>query len=160
MNKKTLIVLLSLSCLAAQAGDESCNCTVADIEKELSYLAKQLLKVTGEDSHTISQQPSAKASFGACFKVVSRGVKLTCITPDLDPESKGLMIDDVITAINDIDFTTSDQFEKHQRLHQITDNMRAGDVLKVHYTRAKQSLYTEIVVGELKHPGYTFEVTR
>ncbi|WP_395373629.1 hypothetical protein [Marinicella sp. W31] len=160
MNKIILILCLSLLNQPVLAGEGSCNCTVGDIEKELSYLAKKLLEVTGKDSYTLKQEPSEKASFGACFEVVTEGVKLTCITPDMNPEKQGLMIGDIIVAMNDSTFPGITTFDSHEKLHQITDNLQAGDVLKIQYTRAGQTFTSEIEVGELKHPGYMFKVSQ
>lgn len=160
MKRIFLACFMLLQTCLLYAGDKPCNCTIEDIEKEASYLAKKILEVTGEKQYTLEKPPTFKAAFGACLEVTEHGVKLNCITPDLDPQKKGMAIGDVITSINGLGFVSGDKLLSHKRLHSIIDHMKPGDILQVTFNREKQQKTVDIEVGKITHPGFTFKVSR
>ncbi len=152
--------LALLMCSELLAGEKTCNCTTADIEKEISYLAKQLLEVTGKDEYTLKKDSSSRIMIGACLSVKTNGINLTCITPDLSPQEMGMHTGDIIIAINEINFVNEDTQISQALLDQIVTTMQAGDILKVRYRRDQNVKEVNIEVRELSHPGFNFKVSK
>jgi len=135
--------------------------TVADLEKDIAYLAKNLLELTGKNSYTITQKKTVKPMFGACFTIQEHGIKLTCITPDLDPQKKGMLTGYIITKINDISFVNKDLGTSKKLFQKFITGMKPGDNLAVIYTNHnQQSKSVVIVVAKVDYPSFKLTVSQ
>jgi len=132
-----------------------------DIMREISFLAKKLLDISGEDSMMVSSPPVRKPFIGVCSSIKSAGIKLTCITPESQADKNGLKTGDIVTSINGVSMAESDIDEDVKHPYWgITRNMQTGDVLKIRLIRGGQTLNIEVTVGSLIQPAYELKVNR
>ena len=155
---KKLILILATIMMSFQVMAEK---TVADIEKEIAFLAKNLLELTGQNSYTITKEKTFQPMFGACFNINGQGIKLTCITPDLDPHKKGLLTGYIITKINDISFVNKDLQVSKKLFQKFITGMNPGDNLAVNYiNHNQQNKSVVIVVAKVDYPGFKLTVSQ
>lgn len=153
--KKYLVTLSMMAMSFSLYSQES----IKDIEKEIAYLAKILLEKSGTESYTLSQERKYQPVIGACFAIKPFGVILTCITPDLDPQKKGMKTGDIITKINDINFDNDDSAVNKKLFSKMIDGLKTGEILSIEYTnKAKQKKNVNITVAEVAYPGFTLQV--
>lgn len=129
-----------------------------DIMLEISYLAKKLLDMSGEDMVTVTSPSVVKPFIGVCSSIQSNGVKLTCITPESQADKNGLKTGDVITYINGISMNEGDNEKRMHAYWDVVKTMKVGDVLKLGLIRAGKELDIDVTVGSLSHPAYTLTV--
>ena len=155
---KKLILILVTIMLSFQLKAEQ---TIEDIEKEIAYLAKNLLELTGKSSYTLTKEKTFQPMFGACFSINELGIKLTCITPDLDPQKKGLITGDIITKINDLSFVNKDIKASKKQFQKFITSMNPGDKLVVNYiTQNQQNKSVIIVVAKVDYPDFKLTVSQ
>lgn len=159
LRKFVIVVLMFFICFQASGGEHTCECTIEDIEKEVSYLAKKLLELAGTEEYTIEKPPTSKAIIGACFEVTKSGINLTCITPGLSPQEEGLITGDVIVEINEINFVRENMESSQSALDKLVKNIKNGDILRMGYKVGSSVKYVDIEVRQLTSPGFTFKVT-
>lgn len=153
-----LFTLLLAFYLPVHAGEESCNCTVEDIEKETSYLAKKLLELTKKDQFVIEHEKSMETIIGFCTDVTVHGIILTCITPDLDPFKKGMLTGDKVLRIDEYNFVNNTLQASDKAFRQMKAQIKPGDLLTIEYIRDDELKEVKIQVSEITHPGFRLEV--
>lgn len=151
-------LLFNLGISVAQAGDEDSK---EELMSEVSFLAKKLLDLSGEDSITIESPVFKKPFVGVCSMINERGVKLTCITPKSQAEKHGLKTGDIITSINGQEMANKSDREKYEHPYwSVMHNMKTGDILKMEILRAGQQVDIDVTVGSLIAPAYVLQVNR
>ncbi len=131
-----------------------------ELKNEISYLAKQLLDISGEDSITIEKPAYMKPFIGICSDVLSKGIKLTCITPGHNASKAGLKTGDLILSVNDIDMTGSVKDEHDSAFYKLTRTMKTGDKLTMKLIRKGKERTIDVTVGAVSHPAYTLIVKK
>lgn len=131
-----------------------------DIKREISFLAKKLIDMSGEDSVVIESAAVVKPFIGVCSSIQRNGVKLTCITPESQADKNGLKTGDVISAINGISMSEQENKDRMHAYWGIVKSMSTGDVLKLDVVRGGAELKLEVTVGSLSHPAFTLEIRR
>ncbi len=164
MNIKKITLLPLLMGLAlsgnSTAGEDH---TEKGLLLEISYLAKKLLDMSGEDSYTAVQPAYTKAFIGICSSVEKTGVLLTCVTPGTEAEKAGLLTGDIITSMNGTTVPGGESKEDkkaNSAYWNIFKNMKVGDVIKVTLIRDGKTLNLDVGVGELIHPKVTLKVEK
>ena len=99
-----LLFLLSASSSTAFAGPE----TEEEIQKEIGFLAKKLLEISGKDTYRCDVESLSRPLIGICSDVSNRGVVLTCITPGSQADKAGLRTGDLIVKLNGIEMANDD----------------------------------------------------
>lgn len=131
-----------------------------ELRYEISFLAKKLLDLSGEDSITVEQPAFMKPFIGICSDIFPDGVKLTCITPGHSAARAGLKTGDLITAINDIDLTGIPRKSHDNVYYGITKKMKTGDKLAMTLIRKGVEQVITVTVGAVSHPAYTLTVKK
>ncbi|MFT5574204.1 MAG: putative metalloprotease with PDZ domain [Cryomorphaceae bacterium] len=173
INSKIALLLLSISLsmftLNALAGKEGKKIkgkdSQAEIEWELSYLAKRMLDLKGTDSYTLERKAVTKPFIGICSDVNKSGVAITCITPDSQASKSGLKTGDLLIFLNDVSMANQDEHGKDDgkddgkpSYWSIVKSMKVGDKLKMGLLRAGEPVTIDVTVGTLHHPAYRFEI--
>jgi predicted metalloprotease with PDZ domain len=107
LNHQVKIISISIAVLIATMSTSLAGSSEEELRHEISYLAKELLDLSGEDSITVEQPAFMKPFIGICSELLPEGVKLTCITPGHNASKAGLMTGDLVISINDIDLIIS-----------------------------------------------------
>jgi len=131
-----------------------------ELKHEISFLAKKLLDISGEDSITVEQPAFMKPFIGICSDVLPKGIKLTCITPGHNASKAGLKTGDLITSINDIDMTGSSKRSHKNAFYSLTTSMKIGDKLVMTLIRKGKEQVITAKVGAISHPAYTLTVKK
>ncbi len=132
------------------------------IKLEISYLAKQILDLTGKDTYTITSEAVVKPFIGICSDLKESGVKLTCITPDSQAAKAGLLTGDLITEINGLSMARQKSSKKnHQESYwSIVKSLKPGDELKMKLERDGKPQSLDVTVGSLSHPAYSCDISK
>jgi S1-C subfamily serine protease len=131
-----------------------------ELRQELSYLAKQLLDLSGKDSVTVEQPAYMKPFIGICSDLLPEGVKLTCITPGHNASKGGLKTGDLLISINQIDMTGLSKQDHKNAYFSVTKTMKTGDKLAIKLMRKGQPQSVNVTVGAISHPAYTLTVKK
>lgn len=150
-----LVKILMVSCLAF-ATTSFAGSSEEELKYEISFLAKKLLDMSGEDSITVEQSAFMKPFIGICSDVSTNGIKLTCITPGHNASKAGLKTGDLITAINNIDMTSSNK----SAFYMLTKSMKTGDELAIKLLRKGNQKVIKVTVGSIGHPAYSLTVKK
>jgi predicted metalloprotease with PDZ domain len=156
LNHQVKIISISIAVLIATMSTSLAGSSEEELRHEISYLAKELLDLSGEDSITVEQPAFMKPFIGICSELLPEGVKLTCITPGHNASKAGLMTGDLVISINDIDLTNSAK----NNFYKITKSMRTGDKLTVKLMRYGKLQLVSVTVGAINHPAYTLIVKK
>ena len=157
----TKIVSIAISIAFALASTPSlAGGTEAELKHEISFLAKELLDLSGEDSITVEQPAFMKPFIGICSEVYPKGVKLTCITPGNSAAAAGLKTGDLILKINDVDVTGSNKRESSKAYYGVVKSMKIGDKLAMKLIRKGKEQLITVTVGAISHPAYTLTVKK
>ena len=154
------IVALSLVVLATTTSVTFAGMSEEKLRREISYLAKELLDLSGEDSLTVEQPAFMKPFIGICSEVLPEGVKLTCITPKHNAAKAGLKTGDLLIAINGIDMTGMNKNDYKNPYFSITKSMKTGDKLAMKLMRSGKPESIMVTVGAISHPAYTLIVKK
>ncbi len=153
----TAFILIGLLLPVQLFADEA---TVKRIEQEIALLAKKLLSVTGKESYTIDKKGKSVTFIGGCFEARDGGIQLTCVTPGLDVQNKGMKSGDLITAINGISFDNNSKENNQLKFSKLTKNIKPKDVFKMTYLdENKQLIQVDVVVSEIVFPSFNLTVT-
>ena len=177
-----ITLLLVASTSVSHAGDPMAKAEVKPVQKEhpisnkkhykqeakkqeimtdISFLAKKLLDMSGEDSIVVESPAVMKPFIGICSKILNIGVELTCINPASQAQKGGLKTGDVMLSINGIDMSAeTNRKEKDHPFWGIVNNMQTGDILKIVLSRGGEQMTFDVSVGAISHPGYELKVTR
>jgi len=155
----TTFLILALSAQSSYAGKDMSE---EDVKLEISYLAKQLLDLTGKDSYTITSEAVVKPFIGICTQIEESGIQLTCITPDSQAAKAGLLTGDLITGINGQSMAGQKSKKKDQKENywSIIKSIKPGDELKMELERDGKSRTVDVTVGSLSHPAYTCDISK
>lgn len=152
----SLLVYIAVG-MGAQAGEKS----EADIKREISYYAKMLLDMSGQDNVTVTAESFEKPFLGICTKYLPTGIKVTCVTPGTQAFKAGLLTGDIILSFNGDDLgeetlkeTQQDVINKHFKA------MKAGDEVLLELLRDGERQTIAVIVGTLSHPAYTLTINR
>lgn len=158
MKNTLLFIMLLIVYLPVYSGEKSCNCTVEDIEKETSYLAKKLLQLTKKDQFVIEHEKSMETIIGFCTEVTTHGINLTCITPDLDPFKKGMLTGDKVLRIDEYNFVNNTLKASQKAFDNMKAQIKPGDLLTIEYIRDDELKEVKVKVSQITHPGFRLEV--
>lgn len=136
-----------------------------ELKHEISFLAKKLLDMSGEDSATVEQKAFMKPFIGICSDVTPGGIKLTCITPGHNASKAGLKTGDLILSINGIDMIGIDKNRVHKKanknpFYSLTKTMKIGDQLVMKLLRNGQKQEITAIVGAVSQPAFTLTVRK
>jgi S1-C subfamily serine protease len=131
-----------------------------ELRQELSYLAKQLLDLSGKDSVTVEQPAYMKPFIGICSDLLPEGVKLTCITPGHNASKGGLKTGDLLISVNQIDMTGLSKQDHKNAYFSVAKTMKTGDKLAIKLMRKGQPQSVNVTVGAISHPAYTLTVKK
>ncbi len=154
------IVIASVVSLAIVSTPVFAGGSEEELKHEISFLAKELLDISGEDSITVEQPAFMKPFIGVCSDVFAKGVKLTCITPGHSAARAGLKTGDLITAINDIDMTGANRDKQNKKYYSLVKKMKTGDKLVMNLIRKGKEQVITVTVGAVSHPAYTLTVKK
>ena len=143
--------------LPAVAGDEYSE---EHIMREISYLAKKLLDMSGEETVTVKSPAYVKPFIGICTEISTSGVKLTCVTPGTQAAKAGLQTGDVMLTMRGENFVNDDDKDTKRAYFNIVENMKTGEKITIALMRDGERREIVVTVGSLSHPGYVLEVTR
>lgn len=132
----------------------------AELRHEISYLAKKLLDLSGEDSLTVEEPAFMKPFIGICSEILPEGVQLTCITPKHNAAKAGLKTGDLLIAINGIDMTDLNKDDYKNAFYSITKSMKTDEKLAMKLMRKGKSELITVTVGAISHPAYTLIVKK
>ena len=154
-----VVVLLAIATKPIIAGEDL---NEEGIKLEISYLAKRLLDITGEDSYTITSDAVVKPFIGICSNLLDSGVQLTCVTPDSQAAKAGLETGDVITKINGLSVAGQKSKKKDSKGNywSIVKSMEPGDELKMEIEREGKTRSLDVMVGSLSHPSYSCKIDK
>lgn len=131
-----------------------------EIKYEISFLAKKLLDISGEETITVSQDPIRKPFLGICSEITPGGVQLTCVTPGHNAKAAGLQTGDMVVELNGVNLVSSKMDEiKEAYYHQLM-NMKTGQSMQFKVYRGPEELEIPVTVGEINHPGYIMTIKR
>jgi len=153
-------VALSIVVFATTTSMSFAGSSEAELRHEISYLAKELLDLSGEDSITVEQPAFMKPFIGICSNVLPEGVELTCITPKHNAAKAGLKTGDLLIAINGIDVTGMNKHDYKNPYFSITKSMKTGDKLAMKLMRKGKPEEITVTVGAISHPAYTLIVKK
>ena len=131
-----------------------------ELRNEISFLAKKLLDISGEESITIEQAAYMKPFIGICTSLTPKGVKLTCITPGHNAFKAGLKTGDLITSINEIVLTKSNKNGYKKAYAGLLKSMKTDDSLAVKFMRKGEERSVVFKVGAVYYPAYTLTVKK
>ncbi|WP_170131922.1 PDZ domain-containing protein [Arenicella xantha] len=131
-----------------------------ELKYEISFLAKKLLDMSGEETITVSQEPIRKPFLGICSEVRPGGVELTCVTPGHNAKLAGLQTGDIVAELNGANLVSSKTSEVKERFYQELKVMKAGQVMAFKIYRGSEELDIDVTVGEINQPGYTMTIRR
>jgi predicted metalloprotease with PDZ domain len=154
------IAVLSIAVFTATTSLSFAGNSEEELRHEISYLAKELLDLSGEDSITVEQPAFMKPFIGICSEVLSEGVKLTCITPKHNAAKAGLKTGDLVVAINGIDMTGMSKDDHKNAFYRITKSMKTDEKLTMKLMRKGKSEVITVTVGAISHPAYTLIVKK
>lgn len=157
---KVNVALVAYLLLALIATPSFAGSSEAELKYEISFLAKKLLDISGEDSITVEQPAYMKPFIGICSSTSLEGVKLTCITPGHNAAKAGLKTGDLIIAINDIDVTGIRRKGYSNAYYSVTKKMKTGDKLAMTLIRKGVEQVITVTVGAVSHPAYTLTVKK
>ena len=129
-----------------------------ELKHEISFLAKKLLDMSGQESVTVDQPAYMKPFIGICSDVIREGVKLTCITPGHGAAQAGLKTGDLVVVINGVDMTETDSQDNKKTFRKLIGDMKTGDILAIKLLRNGQQKSFEVNVGSIDQPAYTLTV--
>jgi len=158
--QKLLLLPLVISMLAVSPTFGGDDYSEEAIKKEISYLAKKLLDMSGKDSYTVSSPAYKKPFLGVCSEVRDEGIEITCITPGSGAENGGLRTGDTITSINGQSLVNSDLEKAKKAYWKRMHTMKTGEILEVDVIRANERMQLKLTVGTLDHPGYTLKINK
>lgn len=131
-----------------------------EIKYEISFLAKKLLDMSGEETITVNQDPIRKPFLGICSEITPGGVQLTCVTPGHNAKAAGLQTGDMVVELNGVNLVSSKMGEiKEAYYHQLM-NMKTGQSMLFKVYRGPEALEIPVTVGEINHPGYIMTIKR
>lgn len=137
--------------------------SVEEIKREISYLSKMLLEVTGEDEYKIEASAYVRPFIGGCFDQKPEGVLITCITPGYQAEKAGVQTGDLLLAINDESMALKadkDKKAEKGRFFDIVRSMKTNDKLRLTLLRSGEKRTIDLVVGSVIHPAYSLQVKK
>ena len=152
-----LFLMLSTSLTSVLAGYNE-----SELRNEISFLAKKLLDMSGENELTIKQPSINKPYLGICGEPSHSGVLLTCVTPGHNAQKAGLKTGDVIISINGVSML-SQQAHKHDSAnayYKMMGAMKTDDILKLTLLRHGKERQKDVPVGKLSQPSYTLIIKR
>lgn len=152
-----LFLMLSTSLTSVLAGYNE-----SELRNEISFLAKKLLDMSGENELTIKQPSINKPYLGICGEPSHNGVLLTCVTPGHNAQKAGLKTGDVIISINGVSML-SQQAHKHDSAnayYKMMGAMKTDDILKLTLLRHGKERQKDVPVGKLSQPSYTLIIKR
>jgi predicted metalloprotease with PDZ domain len=152
------IAALIIAVFAAMTSVSFAGSSEEELRHEISYLAKELLDLSGEDSITVEQPAFMKPFIGICSEVLPEGVKLTCITPKHNAAKAGLTTGDLVIAINGIDMTGMNKLDHKNPYFRITKSMKTDEKLAMKLMRNGKPELITVTVGAISHPAYTLIV--
>jgi S1-C subfamily serine protease len=152
--------VISLAVFIATTSTSFAGISEEELRQELSYLAKQLLDLSGEDSLTVEQPAYMKPFPGICSDVLPQGVKLTCITPGHNASKAGLKTGDLVISINDLDVTELTKKDHSNAYYSVTKSMKTGEKLAIKLIRNGQQQLVNVTVGAISHPAYTLIIKK
>lgn len=160
--RNTIGLILALCLLnpgLALAGDDYSQ---EEIKREISYLAKKLLDMSGEDSVTVESAAVVKAYIGICTNPMDEGLKLTCVTPDSAASRAGLQTGDLVTAINESSMAGQKSYKDDPdgNYWDLVNNMKPKDKLEFTLQRDGDQKKLAVEVGSLEHPAYSCRISR
>jgi S1-C subfamily serine protease len=157
--KKLLIVPVVLFAFASTlvaAGDEYSE---EHIKREISYLAKKLLDMSGKKSVTVEAPAFDRPFIGICAEITPEGVKITCVTPGTQAAKNGLRTGDIVTRMKGVDQHNNGDMTRTKRgYYNIVENMKTGEQIPMSLIRDGKPMELVVTVGSLSHPAYTLKV--
>lgn len=156
--KSVLLFLMFSACSSTAFAGYSEN----ELRNEISFLAKKLLDMSGENELTIKQPSINKPYLGICGEPSHSGVLLTCVTPGHNAQKAGLKTGDVIISINGVSML-SQQAHKHDSAnayYKMMGAMKTDDILKLTLLRHGKERQKDVPVGKLSQPSYTLIIKR
>lgn len=151
-----LILVLTMSSGSLSAGEMSED----EITREIAYMAKKLLDMSGKDAVTIESPAFDKPFIGVCSEITPAGVKLTCVTPGTQAIKAGLQTGDIVTQMNDVSLVAKESSIIKKNYHSLVKNMQTGDKIAMTLLREGETVNVTVTVGALNHPAYVLKVTR
>jgi len=150
------VLIWALSTAPTAAGEW----TEEHIMREIAYMAKQLLDMSGKDSVRIESAAFDKPFIGICSEILTKGVKLTCVTPGTQAAKAGLQTGDVVIQMNEVSLANEDLAVTKKRYYKIVESMQTGEEIKLVLVRDGNQMARMVTVGSLSHPAYVLEVDR
>lgn len=149
------VILLTAN--AAVAGDEWSE---EHIKREISYLAKQLLDMSGKESVSVTSSGYTKPFIGICTEISQRGLKITCVTPGTQAQKSGLQTGDMVVKLNGLNLQNKDESRTKKNYFGTVEKMKTGDTIEFILDRDGKRMTLAVQVGSLSHPAYELTVTR
>lgn len=131
-----------------------------ELKYEISFLAKKLLDLSGEETMTVTQEPIRKAFLGICSEIRPGGIELTCVTPGHNAKAAGLQTGDVVIELNGVNFVKAKTSELKEAYYKQLMTMKKGQKMAFKVYRASELLDIDVTVGEINQPGYTMTIKR
>lgn len=147
------LALASTTVLAGEYNEEH-------LKREISYLAKKLLDMSGKDSVTVESPAYIKPFIGICAEMEREGIRITCVTPGTQAAKNGLKTGDLVTRMKGINVQNEDLAKTKKTYYKIVDEMKTGDKIDMAILRDNKPVQLVVTVGSLSHPAYKLEVNK
>ena len=158
--QKLFILLLLINILPVnfvQAGEMKSE---DDIKREISFLAKKMLDISGEDSYALESPASTKPYIGICTSIDQQGMAITCVTPGSQADKSGLKTGDIVSKMNAVNLLNDDASKSKHAYKEIINNMSIGEEIVFTVHRENQTLPITITVGSVSHPAYSCNISK
>lgn len=154
-----LYVLICFFC-AYQASYAQENFSEEQLRSEVYYISNLLLEMHKKDNYTLEAPAYDRPFLGLCPKADSKGILLTCITPDGSAEKSKLKIDDIIVEIDGEDFLNDDKVVDLRIFGMAITKLKIGEKYLFKILRDDKEIDVEVSVGSIRFPGFKLEINK
>ena len=135
--------------------------TEEDIMREIAYMAKELLDMSGKESIRLESPAFDRPFMGVCSEPLSdKGLKITCVTPGTQAAKAGLLTGDIVLQMKGQNLVDDDIAVIKERYYKIVKAMKTGDDIEMVLNRDGKTVEVTVTVGALSHPAYVLEVNK
>lgn len=154
---RLVLVIGLLQVFPVKAGEEW---SADDIKREITYLAKKLLDMSGKDSVTVDSPAFVKPFIGVCSEITPQGVKLTCVTPGTEAVKAGLLTGDIVVKMKGMSLVHEDEKKTKEIFYGIVESMKTGERIELELLRDSELKKTMVNIGSVNHPAFVLKVNR
>lgn len=130
------------------------------LRSEVYYISNLLLDMHKKDNYTLEAPAYDRPFLGLCPKADSKGILLTCITPDGSAEKSKLRTGDIIVEIDGKNFLNEDKVVDLRAFGMSITKLKIGEKYLFKIIRNDKEKDIEVSVGSIRFPGFKLEINR